>query len=202
MKPHLLCFTAWIAGSIPLLHAQVTSVDCNLMGLVVNVGSQPTMLSLYHPGGYLTWPGNENVMDWLFTDSEGNVVHDTTLVDENHVSFGHSVPITDTIFVSVLLTNDSAVLNGNSVVCLIEDYVTWVEEEIIPGTFMGSWTLGGSTGIDMGGLDGWAFAAGNEAPKRLIAIVDAAGRTVNPRPNQLVFFIYDDGSVEKKFMLD
>lgn len=130
--------------------AQVTTaVDCDLMGLVVNVGSQENYLNVYHPGGYLTSPSSENTMDWLFTDSEGNVIHEETLVNENFVSFNHSVPLTDTIFVSVLLTNDSAVLNGNPVACWIEDYLVWVETEVIPGTFMGAWTLGGSVGQDV-----------------------------------------------------
>ena len=137
-------------GMVHWAAAQVTtSVDCVLMGLVVNVGSQENDISLYHPGGYLTSPPSENTMDWLFTDSEGNVIHEETLVNENFVSFNHSVPLTDTIFVSVLLTNDSAVLNGNPVACWIEDYLVWVEMEVIPGTFVGAWTLGGSVGQDV-----------------------------------------------------
>ena len=130
-------------------HAQVTAVDCDQMGLVVNVGSQETALSIYHPGGYLTHPQTENVMDWFFSDGAGNVLHEETLINENTVSFNHSVPLTDTIFVSVLLTNDSAVLNGNPVACWIEDYLVWVETEVIPGTFVGAWTLGGSVGQDV-----------------------------------------------------
>lgn len=130
--------------------AQVTTaVDCDLMGLVVNVGSQENYLNVYHPGGYLTSPSSENTMEWLFTDSEGNVIHEETLVNENFVSFNHGVPLTDTIFVSVLLTNDSAVLNGNPVACWIEDYLVWEETEVIPGTLMGAWTLGGSVGQDV-----------------------------------------------------
>ena len=130
-------------------HAQVTAVDCDQMGLVVNVGSQETALSIYHPGGYLTHPQTENVMDWFFSDGAGNVLHEETLINENFISFNHSVPLTDTIFVSVLLTNDSAVLNGNPVACWIEDYLVWVETEVIPGTFVGAWTLGGSVGQDV-----------------------------------------------------
>ena len=33
----------------------ITTVDCNQTGLVVNVGSYPNMVSLYHSGNYLTW---------------------------------------------------------------------------------------------------------------------------------------------------
>jgi hypothetical protein len=134
-------------------YAQViTAVPCDQMSLVVNVGSNPSSISLYHPGGYLTWPPSENVMSWEFTGSGGNVLHEEVLVNNNFVSFSFELPLTDTMFVSVLLTNDSAMINGNSVACLIEDYLFWEETEIIPGTFLGSWTLGGSLGIDANGV--------------------------------------------------
>ena len=193
-----------IIGTVGQLQAQVTSVGCDSMALVVNVGSQETALNLYHPGGYLTWPPSENVMEWLFTDEEGNVVHEETLIDENFVSFGHNVPITDTMFVSVLLTNDSSIYyDGNPVACLIEDYLTWEEEEIIPGSFVGSWTLGGALGTYAGEpshIGEVAFGFPSMA-RKLVSIVDITGREVNPEPNQLLFFIYDDGSVEKRYVL-
>ncbi|MGB1385081.1 MAG: Kazal-type serine protease inhibitor family protein [Flavobacteriales bacterium] len=129
----------------------ITAVPCDQMSLVVNVGSNPDYINVYHPGGYLTWPPSENVMEWEFTDSEGNVLHEEVLVNNNFVSFSFELPLTDTMFVSVLLTNDSASLNGNPVACLIEDYLYWNETEIIPGTFLGSWTLGGSLGVDANG---------------------------------------------------
>ena len=33
-------------------------------------------------------------------------------------------------------------------------------------------------------------------------VVDALGREVNHTTNQILFYIYDDGSVEKKFIVD
>ncbi|MDA0729783.1 MAG: T9SS type A sorting domain-containing protein [Bacteroidetes bacterium] len=151
----LASFSLALLGLSTLTQAQVTTaVDCDLMGLVVNIGSQEDFINLYHPGGYLTWPPSENVMEWEFTDSDGNILYQETLVDENFVSFNHDVPITDTMYVSVLLTNDSAIHNGHSVACLIEDYLVWVEIELIPGTFVGSWTLGGSVGQDVSETSG------------------------------------------------
>ena len=204
MKQFLFIPLLLIIGTVGQVHAQVTSVGCDSMALVVNVGSQETALSIYHPGGYLTWPPSENVMEWLFTDEEGNVVHEETLIDENFVSFGHNVPITDTMFVSVLLTNDSSIYyDGNPVACLIEDYLTWEEEEIIPGTFIGSWTLGGAVGTYAGepsNIGEVAFGFPSIA-RKLVSIVDITGREVNPEPNQLLFFIYDDGSVEKRYVV-
>ena len=197
-------FTLAFVFNFHSTHAQVTSVGCDSMALVVNVGSQEAALSLYHPGGYLTWPPSENVMEWLFTDEEDNVVHEETLIDENFVSFGHDVPITDTLFVSVLLTNDSSIYyDGNPVSCLIEDYLTWEETEIIPGTFTGSWTLGGALGTYAGEPSniGELVMGFPSIARKLVSIVDNTGREVNPEPNQLLFFIYDDGSVEKRYVL-
>ena len=205
MKRFILFALLPMLGTAGHLQAQITSVGCDSMALVVNVGSQETALNLYHPGGYLTWPASENVMDWLFTDEEGNVVHEETLVDNNFVSFDHNVPITDTLFVSVLLTNDSSIYyDGNPVACLIEDYLTWEEEEIIPGTFIGSWTLGGAVGTYAGQPSNIGVVALGFAPmtRQLVSILDLTGREVNPEPNQLLFFIYDDGHVEKRYVVD
>jgi hypothetical protein len=38
--------------------------------------------------------------------------------------------------------------------------------------------------------------------KRLIKVIDALGREVNHTTNQIRFHIYDDGSVEKKFIVE
>jgi hypothetical protein len=152
MKHHVHILIAAIFGFGPLSEAQViTTVDCDLIGLVCNVCSQTSMINLYHPGGYLTWPSSENVMEWEFTDSEGNLLHEETLVDYNFVSFDFDIPLTDTMFVSVLHTNDSAWHNGsqNSWACLVEDYLFWEETEVIPGVVQGSWALGGSVGVDV-----------------------------------------------------
>ncbi len=149
MKQENLLLIAFMLGVTPWSIAQTTTVDCDMMNLVVNVGSNPSSINMYHPGGYLTWPHSENVMEWEFTDSQGNVLHEETLVDENHVSFGFDMPVTDTMYVSVLLTNDSAFHNGNPVACLVEDYLFWEATEIIPGTFTSNWTLGGSVGVDV-----------------------------------------------------
>ena len=204
MKRFILIAMLLIIGTAGQVQAQITSVGCDSMSLVVNVGSQETALNLYHPGGYLTWPPSENVMDWLFTDEEGNVVHEETLVDNNFVSFGHNVPITDTLFVSVLLTNDSSIYyDGNPVACLIEDYLTWEETEIA-GSFFGSWTLGGAVGTYAGEPSSIGTVALGFTPttRQLVSIVDITGRAVNPKPNQLLFFIYDDGYVEKRYSVD
>ena len=128
------------------------------MGLVVNVGSDSNSVNLYHPRGYLTWPPAYNVMNWEFTDSEGNLIHEATTQDENFIHVVHNLPVTDTLFVSVLLTNDSALHNGVPVACLIEDYLFW-EVDTWPnsGEEYGTWTLGGSVGQDVSETTGLNF---------------------------------------------
>ena len=66
--------------------------------------------------------------------------------------------MTDTLFVSVLLTNDSALHNGVPVACLIEDYLFW-EVDTWPnsGEEYGTWTLGGSVGQDVSETTGLNF---------------------------------------------
>ena len=139
-------------GRSDIANAQVTtSVDCDLHGLVCNVCSNTNTINLYHPGGYLTWPSSQNVMEWEFTDSQGNVLHEETLVDDNFVSFSFDMPLTDTMYVSVLHTNDSVFHNGSAYpwACLIQDFLVWEVTEIIPGSPQGSWTLGASAGVDV-----------------------------------------------------
>ena len=130
-----------------------SSVDCDLMGLVCNVCSQENMISIYHPGPYLTWPPATNVLEWEFTDSEGNVLYETTVVDASTVSFGFELPLTDTLHVSVLHTNDSVFHNGSEYpwACLVEDYLTWEIYTYPNGTEYGSWTLGGGSAVDVSG---------------------------------------------------
>jgi hypothetical protein len=151
----LFLFAATL-GWAGMATAQVTTtVDCDLMGLVVNVGSDSNSVNLYHPGGYLTWPPAYNVMTWEFTDSEGNLIDEATIQDDNFIHVVHNLPVTDTLFVSVLLTNDSALHNGVPVACLIEDYLFW-EVDTWPnsGEEYGTWTLGGSVGEDVSETSG------------------------------------------------
>ena len=143
------------------IEAQVTCVPCDMLDMSVNVGSQETAISIYHSGQYLTSPDSENIFTWEFTNQEGNIVHQETLVDESTITFDHSWSLTDTINVTVHFVNDSANLdawyinqglppNGNSINCLFEDQLYW---EIGEPTPWGSWTfvynnMGTTVGID------------------------------------------------------
>lgn len=129
--------------------AQVTScVPCNQLGMVMNVGSQQTSISIYHSGQYMTHPRNENIFIWEFSDQQGNILHLDTIVDDAFCNFGHNWSLTDTIDVAVSLVNDSAILpSGNSVNCIFEDQIFWSTGSSTP---WGSWTfIHNNVGVDI-----------------------------------------------------
>ncbi|ARV05994.1 hypothetical protein BTO04_04435 [Polaribacter sp. SA4-10] len=120
-------------------------VSCDTMNLIVNVGSDTNMVNIYHPGGYLTSPSEYNVIAWEIKDSQGNIVAENTLVDENFYQFSHNIPITDIMNVTALLSNDAAEIS-----CLIEDQLYWKITEVIPDVFTGRWEfVHGNTGVDV-----------------------------------------------------
>jgi len=121
-----------------------------MMNLVVNV-SDTALVKLYHPGHYLTWPQNENIIVWEITDSEGIIIADDTLIDNSDFLFYHNIPFTDTMNVTALLTNDSA-----GVACLIEDQLYWEVTELFPGVFTGRWEfVHGNVGADVTNTTGF-----------------------------------------------
>ena len=197
-------------GLIQTTQAQVvTAVPCDMLVMSVNVGSQETSISIYHSGQYMTHPQSENIFMWEFTDQQGNILHQDTIVDQQTIAFGHNWSLTDTMNVTVHFVNDSANLDnwyinqglpltGESINCLFEDQIYW--ETGAPTTW-GSWTfIHNNPGVDLNtptGIDN--FVVEN---KRLIKIVDLLGRESEEIKNQHLFYIYDDGTVEKKLILE
>ena len=148
MKKLLLLFISFGLSQITKSQEVITTVDCNQTGLVVNVGSYPNMVSLYHSGNYLTWPQSSNVIVWKITDTQDNLIAQDTIVGESLFSFGHDLSLTDTINVSAHLTNDAAIHEGFPVNCLIEDQLYWEITEVIPpqelfpdGMYTESWSF-------------------------------------------------------------
>jgi hypothetical protein len=131
--------------TLGLTQTTQAQVGCDMMNLIVNVGSDTNMVNIYHPGHYLTWPQSENVIVWEIKDMIGNMIAEDTLVDEAFYEFYHSIPITDTMNVTALLINESA-----GIACLIEDQLYWEVTEVIPGFPTGRWEfLHGNLGEDV-----------------------------------------------------
>ena len=179
----------------------VTSVPCNQLGMVMNVGSQETAISIYHSGQYMTHPREYNVFVWEFNDQQGNLLHKDTLVNASTISFGHNWSLVDTIDVTVSLVNDSAILtNGHSINCLFEDQIYWKIDTFPSGTTYGTWTfVHNNTGIDLNTTSGIANSVVEN--KKLIKVVDFFGRNNRRDVNTALLFIYDNGTVERKIII-
>ena len=156
MKRYLLTLSTLLSFS-QIMQAQITALPCDMLGMSVNVGSQETMINIYHSGQYLTHPQSENIFMWEFTDQQGNTLHQETLVDESTITFSHSWSLSDTINVTVHFVNDSANLdnwyinqglptNGQSINCVFEDQIYWETGDPTP---WGSWTfIHNNPGVD------------------------------------------------------
>ena len=144
---------------IHIIKAQViTAVPCDMLGMSVNVGSSTNSISIYHSGQYMTHPRENNIFSWKFTNQQGIILHQDTIVNDAFCNFGHNWSLTDTINVTVHLVNDSAnldgwytsqglPLNGNSINCLFEDQLYWSTGTNTP---WGSWTfIHGNPGFDV-----------------------------------------------------
>ena len=211
MKNILLTFVIAL-GLSKITNAQgvITAVPCDMLGMVMNVGSQETSISIYHSGQYMTHPQSENTFYWEFTDQQGNVLHQDTLVNASTISFGHNWSLTDTINVTVHFVNDSANLdnwyiseglppNGNSINCLFEDQIFWYIDTFPTGTPYGTWTfIHNNAGIDQNIQTAINDYSINN--KSLIKVVDVLGRETAIEANKLVLYIYSDGTIEKKYI--
>ena len=83
-----------------------------------------------------------------------------------------------------------------------EDPLYW-EVDTWPnsGEEYGTWTfIHNNPGVDLNAPTGIGSLV--VAEKKLIRILDALGREVNRTTNQILFYIYDDGSVEKRWLLE
>jgi hypothetical protein len=128
---------------------------------------------------------------------QGNIISQDTLIDQAFYSFYHNTPITDTMNVSAHLTNDFAIHEGYPVNCLVEDQVYWETTEIIPGSFTGSWSfIHNNVGVDQNTTSTIVHFQHNK--NEVIKIVDMLGREPKNLNHQTLFYIYDNGKVEKK----
>ena len=127
-------------GLTQITKAQITCLPCDQLTMSVNVGSDTNALNIYHAGQYLTSPSAYNIFAWEFTDQQGNIIFEDTIVDYAFVSFSHNFPITDTMNVTVYLRNDSAILPGGNIVnCLFADQIYWEVGVYPSGTPWGRW---------------------------------------------------------------
>jgi hypothetical protein len=198
-----LAAAAFVLAFFQSVNAQITCQPCDQLGMTINVGSDTTALSIYHSGQYMTHPQEHNIFTWNITNSQGNKVFQDTIVDDAFCNFTHDVAITDTMLVTVYLKNDSAVLpNGNPINCLFEDKVFWETGVYPSGNPWGKWEFlnDWKPGLDINDVLG----IDNLSPKQkeLIKVIDLFGRETTPKTNTLLVYIYSDGSIEKKVIVE
>jgi hypothetical protein len=207
MKRILFTFVIALVLSQTTKAQVITAVPCDQLGMSMNVGSQETAISIFHSGQTMTFPQSENIFMWEFTDQQGNILHQDTIVDQQTIAFGHNWSLTDTINVTVHFVNDSANLdnwyinqglptNGNSINCLFEDQIYW---ETGAPTPWGSWTfIHNNPGVDLNvvlAVDDFTYQK-----KELVKIIDILGRETTFKNNHILFYIYSDGSTERKYI--
>ena len=201
MMNKILLTLAITFGLIQITKAQITTcLPCDQLSMSVNVGSDTNALNIYHAGQYLTSPSVYNVFAWEFTDQQGNIIFEDTIVDDAFVSFSHSFPISDTMNVTVYLKNDSAILpDGNIVNCLFEDQIYWEVGVYPSGTPWGRWEfINENVGVDQNvvlAVDDFSYQK-----KELVKIVDILGRETSFKNNHILFYIYSDGTTERKYI--
>ena len=88
--------------ALGLTQTTQAQVGCDVMSLIVNV-SDTDMVKLYHPGNYLTWPQNENVIVWEITDMQGNLIAEDTIINNSDFLFYHNTPLLKQIITFFLI---------------------------------------------------------------------------------------------------
>ncbi|HMQ49600.1 MAG TPA: T9SS type A sorting domain-containing protein [Saprospiraceae bacterium] len=129
----IITFLFWVAINL-LLNGQCSTVS-------VQVSSSDTSyVQLYHAGFFLIPSGFANSCEWEVTTFSGEIIYqDTTsggAFEQGLVLFDHSVPITDSMKVTIVITNQ---IEG--IICTMSDTLYWNETEVLPGSFIGDWEV-------------------------------------------------------------
>ena len=113
--------------------------QCSDVGVQIS-SSDTTYIQLYHAGFFLIPSGNDNIVEWKVTTFSGEIIHqDTTsgaFNDQSNSYFDHSIPITDSMKATIIITN-----NTEGIICTMNDTLFWKETEILPGSFIGNWDI-------------------------------------------------------------
>ena len=127
-------------------------IDCSMLGMSVNV-SDTDYIKLYHSGPYLLWPREHNVIYWDITHLQGGLVHQDTTYGEDagHMGFNHTVPLSDSMIVSSIITNDSVLdmSSGNvyPMACQNIDTLYWEPDTMGTGTILYRWEFVGDINV-------------------------------------------------------
>lgn len=137
------------------IHAQCENMDVSISS------SDTSYVQLYHPGFFILPSGFANECEWQVTTTSGDIVFETTTsgaaFEQGLVLFEHTVPITDSMFVTLVISNPVSGLT-----CLITNTLYWEETEVFPGSFVGNWNvIGFNPGISTAVNEGRSANAGD-----------------------------------------
>ena len=122
----------------------VSSGQCSTVSVQVS-SSDTSYVQLYHAGFFNIPSGFANICEWEVTTFSGEIIYqDTTSGDafeQGLVLFDHSTPITDSMKATIVITN-----NIEGIICTMNDTLYWKETEVLPGSFIGNWTVLSSNG--------------------------------------------------------
>ena len=143
-----------------LLASSASLGQCENMDVSIS-SSDTSYVQLYHPGFFILPSGFANECAWQVTTTSGDIVFETTTsgdaFEQGLVLFDHTVPITDSMFVTVVISNPVSGLT-----CLITNTLYWEETEVFPGIFVGNWNvIGFNPGIATAVDEGTAANAGD-----------------------------------------
>ena len=122
----------------------LVEAQCSTVSVSVSA-SDTSYVQLYHAGFFNIPSGFANICAWEVSSFSGETVYqDITSGDANkqgRVLFDHSIPISDSMKVSIMITNEI-----ENIICTINDTLYWKETEVLPGSFIGNWEVLNSNG--------------------------------------------------------
>jgi len=159
-------------GACQAICVSTVSNACDSMTLISTGGSPLTMLVAEVPISFM------DIYYWITTAPDGTVLGEDSMWNSHQIynNTNNGQPY-DTINICITYIDNA----GYSTCC-----VTWVWN----GSF---WAKMGSV-TSIGEIDFF--------DKKLIKIVDVLGRETSLNSNQTVFFIYEDGTIEKRYIVD
>ena len=145
---------------------------CDSMTLISTGGSPQTMLVAEVPISFM------DIYYWITTSPDGTVLGEDSMWNSHQIfnNMNNGQPY-DTMSICITYLDNA----GFSTCC-----VTWVWD-----SNSGVWAKMGST-TSIGEMDLF--------DKKLIKVVDVLGRETSINSNQTFFFIYEDGTIEKRYI--
>lgn len=152
----------------------VVSNACDSMTLVSTGGSTQTILVAEVPISFM------DINYWITTAPDGTVLGEDSMWNSHQIynNMNNGQPY-DTINICITYLDNA----GYSTCC-----VTWIWD-----ASSGSWARMSSVTL-VGEI--------NSNNKKLIKIVDMLGRESSTNSNQTLFYIYEDGTIEKRYIID